>query len=624
MANNDYQAKFGADGSQFNQGINAMLGALNKLDKETMGIGPRIADAFKSPAAILTAAATAVGAGFAYMAKTSIDAADKLSENAQKVGLSAQALSTLEYAAKMSGVEVEGLHTSLTKMSVKVNDAATGGEKSAQAFTALGVSIKNADGSVKAGDVILADIAGKFAVMPDGINKTAAAVELFGKSGAQIIPFLNQGRDGIQQLRDEARKLGLEISDKTATAANEFNDNLDRMKLAGVGVSNQLMTELIPAFLSISNAMLMATTSGNALNTTARSIGNTLKGLISAANYTYVGVMDVAISFEMLGKQIVAFNNKEYHLMGIIAQQSVDKLKVIGQEANEFQKRLWSNGPNTQAALSATNGNSQALLNLSGSAKIATKSMADLFGDVMVAKQKAGMLTILTNTNIKMGELTYLADQSAKSFENLGKAIPRFDSVKLFDTGTIGYQQMINELDLSNAELLATQGIMADESRVAYSNMFGDMAAAAANFYDVTGQKSAEFFAISKAFQIGQATMATYESAVNAFNSLSKIPFVGPYLGAAAAAAAVTFGISNVAKIAATQPGGSVSGGGAISLPGNSGAVNMPSVAPSTGGGSRTVNITIYGNVVDQDRFARELIPSIQRAINDGVSLQGV
>jgi hypothetical protein len=57
-------------------------------------------------------------------------------------------------------------------------------------------------------------------------------VQLFGKSGAELIPFLNQGRDGINELSAEMQALGVQMSGETAAQAGEFNDALDKLKLA--------------------------------------------------------------------------------------------------------------------------------------------------------------------------------------------------------------------------------------------------------------------------------------------------------------------------------------------------------------------------------------------------------
>ncbi|MFJ4230115.1 hypothetical protein ACIPYV_21325, partial [Paenarthrobacter nicotinovorans] len=63
---------------------------------------------------------------------------------------------------------------------------------------------------------ILPGLADKFKSMPDGAEKTALATQLFGRSGAQMLPFLNKGSEGIGQLTDKAKQMGLVIDDVSA------------------------------------------------------------------------------------------------------------------------------------------------------------------------------------------------------------------------------------------------------------------------------------------------------------------------------------------------------------------------------------------------------------------------
>ncbi len=151
---------------------------------------------------------------------------------------------------------------------------------------------------------------------------------------------------------------------------------------------------------------------------------------------------------------------------------------------------------------------------------------------------------------------------------------------------------------------------------------FGMMASLAEGFYNLSGQKGGAAFEVMKAFRIGETVMNTYSAAVGAYNAMASIPFVGPALGVAAAAAAIAFGMAQVRAITSMKPGGAAVsasvGAGGVSVPVLPAA---PAPAPATQAttGSPTVNIHIYGNVVDHDKFARELVPAITKAIGDGV-----
>ena len=141
-----------------------------------------------------------------------VNSADETGKAANALGMTTEALSGLRYAAQMSGVDNAKLAESINKL----NAAAAGGN---EAFGAMGVSVKNAYGSLKTADVLLKEVANKFAGYRDGAEKSALAQKLFGETGAQLIPLLNSGASGITAMTEEARSLGIVLSQETTQAA---------------------------------------------------------------------------------------------------------------------------------------------------------------------------------------------------------------------------------------------------------------------------------------------------------------------------------------------------------------------------------------------------------------------
>lgn len=194
-------------------------------------------------------------AGFAVMIKSAIDAADHLNKLSQKIGISVEALSTLRFAAQLSDVSLETLQKGIKGLSQNIVEANTGVGDGAQVFEALGVSVKNADGSMKSTEAVLLQVADVFANLEDGAVKTALAVKLFGKSGMDMIPFLNQGAAGINQLTTEAERLGLKLTTETARSAEAFNDNLTALKASSSALGISLARDFLPELTNITNAM---------------------------------------------------------------------------------------------------------------------------------------------------------------------------------------------------------------------------------------------------------------------------------------------------------------------------------------------------------------------------------
>jgi len=123
----------------------------------------------------------------------------------------------------------------IRKLSINMAAAASGSEEAAQTFRKLGVQITEG-GKLRAADAVIGDIAEKFKAMPDGARKVAAAVSLFGKSGASLIPTLTLGRDKLEETRQEARDLGIVLDKNVIPAADDLGDSWDKIKLAADGL----------------------------------------------------------------------------------------------------------------------------------------------------------------------------------------------------------------------------------------------------------------------------------------------------------------------------------------------------------------------------------------------------
>ena len=108
--------------------------------------------------------------------------------------------------------------------------------------------------------------------MPDGPEQAALALQLFGKSGLELIPLLNSGSDGIKQMTDRARELGLVFDNDAGAKADEFNDKLDELKGAATGLATQVAIELLPELIRLVDWFRENYTEGARLAETAKII----------------------------------------------------------------------------------------------------------------------------------------------------------------------------------------------------------------------------------------------------------------------------------------------------------------------------------------------------------------
>lgn len=125
----------------------------------------------------------------------------------------------------------------------------------------LNVQTNNVDGSTRSFNDILLDIADRFHGMPDGLDKTNLALQLFGRSGADMIKTLDLGRQGITDLEQEADKLGLTLTDKTVASINSYVQAQKRSQDANNALRITVGTLTAPVMANFDNMIARVTTS---------------------------------------------------------------------------------------------------------------------------------------------------------------------------------------------------------------------------------------------------------------------------------------------------------------------------------------------------------------------------
>ena len=196
--------------------------------------------------AVAGAAAAAAAVGIVAMTTRIAEQADEIAKNSRMLGINVEMYQEYEHALELSGTSMDEASSSFRRLSANLLDAQQGVALSVDAFAALGVETQTETGALRDLDSVLADIADEFQRMPDGPEKTARAMELMGRSGARMIPLLNQGSAGIAEMREEAHRLGLVLSEETTVAAEALNDDITRLKGSVRSFGNEIAASLIP------------------------------------------------------------------------------------------------------------------------------------------------------------------------------------------------------------------------------------------------------------------------------------------------------------------------------------------------------------------------------------------
>lgn len=203
---------------------------------ETMG------DKFKKLKIVVIAAAAAITAFVVKSLKDWADAGDEIAKMADRTGVAIESISTLKHVLTLSGASLSDFETATKKLSKAIVDAGDGLATYTRAFERLGINVEDLERMSVEDQFWTVSMA--LAEIEDVTIRTATAMDLFGRSGTNLMPMLLAGTDGIAAMREEAEKLGYVYTEETAQAAEDFNDALSTLNLAWGKLTSSLIEDL--------------------------------------------------------------------------------------------------------------------------------------------------------------------------------------------------------------------------------------------------------------------------------------------------------------------------------------------------------------------------------------------
>ena len=396
-----------------------------------------------------------VATGLANFVLAGAQAADQTGKLAQSAGISTEAFSQLQYAAKLSGVSGEELAGAMGKLNKNLAEAGAGASQQTALFQALGIKVTDAAGQVRGADAVLGDLAERFAGMKDGASKGALAMEVFGKSGAQLLPFLNQGREGLAQLSAECDRLGLTITDGAAKGAEHFNDNLEKLHMASQGVAAQVASNLAPSLANLTDQLLNSKDSARAMKDAVEGLSAVMRGLVTIGVVVGGVFSAVGATLGRSASAIVSFLKGDFKASmtdAFAVAFNVDAVEAFD-KAEERIKGIWD-----PKSVLDFNANLQPVKNsaddmakkfkdgtkaLEEQAK-AAKELGDFLRETLGAKLELDRANAKDQVelSLKTGQISAGADAERQSFNDIGKPLQ-----EVFARITAGFRDFDDALD---------------------------------------------------------------------------------------------------------------------------------------------------------------------------------
>lgn len=371
-----------------------------------------VAGAMQSIQKSASMAATALGAigvglsvaAFSGWIRSAIDAADETNKMAQKIGVAVKDVAGLQLAFRQAGIEGGALQTSMSKLSVAI---ANGND----ALVAMNINTRNTDGTLKSTRQVLGEVADKFASYEDGASKTALAVQLFGKAGADLIPLLNAGADSLDQFDEMARKLGLTLTDETAARAEKFNDTLDLMGQGFKGIAMQVAADMLPTLEGLADQFFSSMTEGDRLKRIAEGLSLGLKGLYITVVLVYEAVETMVDTLVTAGRQIYA-----------VMSGDIQGAMKLGTEWSGRMKSNWTTA--LDEVNKAWNANGSTAVSTMTAITAASKKQAPYVSDATkkqtdeLKKQEEAYLKLMTSIDEKIATNKLEVNASEKLTES--------------------------------------------------------------------------------------------------------------------------------------------------------------------------------------------------------------
>ena len=169
-----------------------------------------------------------------------LQAGDRLEKFAQSTGVAVPMLDKLKRSSELAGTNFATLIKTFPRLAANIKETSLGAGRAKKAFDELGIKVVDSEGKLRASEQVLLDVADKFKEMEDGTRKASLAYDLFGgKTGEQLIPLLNSGRDAIEAM-------GTSMTLVAAKRMAAFNDSMTKLKFAFQDLMIVFTNELLP------------------------------------------------------------------------------------------------------------------------------------------------------------------------------------------------------------------------------------------------------------------------------------------------------------------------------------------------------------------------------------------
>lgn len=546
----------------------------------------------------LTAAIAAAGTGAVALGRMA-DEMDRSGKTAQKLGLTTLEFTSLSHAVEQTANMTEQqFGMALQRMTRRISEAANGTGEAKDAIKELGLSAQQLE--AMSPDMAFKLIADRMSKIPDQADRVRLSFKLFDSEGVNLVNTLQEGSHEIGRLQQEAIDLGVAFDDKAAASAEKFNDRLDVLNKTFKGTMMTMANEsgvidwLSKEFKELSEDIDTARKTAKALEDPYNRLSaqiNQLRTRKLELSKVKTGIFGEEVDGETRRRELESVNKQ---LDVLVKKQK--ELFELRQKSSEQDKTVLPKV--TAVGTAQANGDYYTMLNA---------QREDFGPDPFAAPSATGNYSQMVD-----GQTSVFDQETEKALSQVrtlevvyGQAL---DRERMFRNERLDIVQ--NALD---QEAISTERAAKLKNQIESQYRDANIKQVGEGFGTISllmQTNSKEMFEIGKKAAIVQTTISTYQMAVESYKALAGIPYIGPVLGGAAAAASIAYGMSQVSAINSQNFTPSAEGGFDIPsgvnpvtqlhekemvLPKEQAEV-IRNLSKNAGGNSGTPNVVIYNN----------------------------
>lgn len=437
-----------------------VISAIDRTSKGFKSVGAGLGRITKSIFSMKTALVGVAGvAGFGYLVKSSLNSADALAKTASKIGTTTEALSKLQYAAGITGVETNTLNMAMQRFTRRTAEAAQGTGEAKGAIKELGLDARKLQQLPL--DQQMMKLAGAFGNVQSDADKLRIAFKLFDSEGAALVNTLALGEEGLQKLFGRAKALGIVMSGEAAAGAEKANDALSDLFSIAKGLKDQFSAALAPAIEHVAKLLtdffLKTSKAEGGIAKFARTMA---EGFLEGVRSALIGLNKLAESLDAVSLAAGNFFNK---FEQNAKQSRFDHLQEKLSDLQDLQAAMLSGGDIGIVDYMMYGKGKGGAEKVQGDINGLVNTLTVLQVELSKGKEKAASFGTSLGGIIDIDDMNATFDALIASIQKVGAVNdtalkPTIDSLNNFEQGFKSFSDSIPSMD-ENLKSLTVQGL---------------------------------------------------------------------------------------------------------------------------------------------------------------------